>query len=197
MKTAIWIIVIAVGLYVVYALWSIFSPYRGMFSVEHYREVALTLEKIRSQAALHPLLEDEGFALQEDPRTALTSRYLSLAYTITPEEGVFHHHLSVSTPRPGITTHAAGENFISFFVWRLGVKPADCAAFFVRRAFHLEFATMENDQSAFMDRPLALPSETDLDSIRSEVQRTRGQLEFFDATPQIEAESEKTESGEG
>ena len=197
MKAAIWIIVIAVGLYVAYNLWSIFSTYRGMFAVEHYREVALTLEKLRRQAVLHPFVEDEGLALTEDPRAALTSHHLALAYTISREEGLFHHHLSVSTPRRGGTTHAAGETFVSFFVWRLGVKPVDCTTFFGPKAFHLQFATMENDQGAFMDRPLALSSKTDPDSIRSEVQRIRGQLEFFDSTPLIEAESEKIESGEG
>lgn len=195
MKIAIWIVVFAIGLFVAYNLWSMFAYYRGIFSVEHYREVALVLEKLRTQAELHPSSDGEGMVPGEDPRTAFTSRDLVLSYTISPEGGLYVHHLSVSTPQRGKTTIAAGETFASFFAWRLGVKPADCTAFLGVHSFHLEFAISEEDQRAFMDRSLVLLREIDLGTIREEALRMRRQIEFFDAREQIEADLEQEESG--
>jgi hypothetical protein len=60
-KTAIWIVVFAAGLFVAYSLLSMFVYYRGLFSVEHYRETALVLERLRNQAEVH--LSEEGLGL--------------------------------------------------------------------------------------------------------------------------------------
>ena len=195
MMTAIWIVVFAIGLYVAWILWSIIGYPRSLFSVEHYREVALVLERLRTQAELYPPVEEEGLIWGEDPRTALTSRILALAYTIRQEDDVFVHHLSVTTPPQGRITFAAGETFVSFFAWRFGLKPEECAAFMGVSVFHLEFTISEENQRAFMDRSLILPREIDLRTIREEVLRIRSQIEFFDAREQIEAEFEQEATG--
>ena len=177
-----------IGLFLVYRLWSIAGYYRGLFSVDHYREVAKVLENLRSQAESRPLVGGEVMDWGEDPRTAITSRNLALAYTIRPEDALNVHHLSVATPPRGGITFAAGETFASFFAWGLGVKPAECAAFMGVSVFHLEFTISEQNQRAFMERPLSLPSGIDLETIRGEVLHLREQIEFFDATAQIEAD---------
>jgi len=188
MRTAVWIVVVTVGLFLVFRLWSVAAYYRGLFSVDHYREVAQVLENLRSQAVFRPLVGEEVMDWGEDPRTAFTSRNLALAYTIRQEEGLFIHHLSVTTPPRGGITFAAGETFVSFFAWRLGLKPAECSAFMGVSVFHLEFTISEQNQKAFMERSLSLPSGIDLETIRGEVLRVREQIEFFDGTALIEAD---------
>ncbi len=195
MKIAIWIVVLSIGLYLAYNFLSMSVYYRGLFSVEHYREVAVVVERLRTQAELHPLVEGDGLIWGEDPRTALTSRNLALAYTIRQEDGLYVHHLSVTTPPQGRITFAAGETFVSFFAWRFGLKPEECAAFMGVSVFHLEFTISEENQRAFMDRSLILPREIDLRTIREEVLRIRSQIEFFDAREQIEAEFEQEATG--
>ena len=54
--------------------------------------------------------------------------------------------------------------------------------------FHLEFTISEQNQKAFMERSLSLPSGIDLETIRGEVLRVREQIEFFDGTALIEAD---------
>ena len=130
MKTVILLVLIAIGLVVAYHFWSLATYYRNLFSVKHYREVALVLEKASNSGKAPSFLDGEEALMEDDdPRKALTSRNLSLAYTIRQEDGLYVHHLSVTTPPRGGITFAAGETFVSFFAWRLGLKPAECSAF--------------------------------------------------------------------
>jgi len=194
-KTVILLGLIAIGLVVAYHFWSLAAYYRNLFSVKHYREVAHVLERLRTQAELRPFVDgEETFVEDGDPRKALTSRNLALAYTITQEDDLFVHHLSVSTPPRGGITFAAGETFVSFFAWRLGLKPAECSAFMGVSVFHLEFAISEENQMGFMDRSPILPTGIDLDTVRKEVLGIRSQIEFFDARLQIEADLAQVEA---
>lgn len=186
MKIVVLVVVIAGGLYVASRVWFFWWIYHGLFTVKHYREVSLILEKIRDAAGLRTAVDGEETPLDEDdPRRALTSRCLAMVYTITQEEGHFVHHLSMSLPKRGGTSIAAGETFVSFFVWRLGFNTAECAAFMGFEAFHLEIEVQEKDHFEIMDRPLEIPAEMDLDSIRAEILRIRRQIEFFDGRAQI------------
>lgn len=188
MTTAILIVVIGVGLFLLYVFLSMSEYYRKLFTVGHYREVALVLEKLRHQAGLHALKGEEYATLgEDDPRVALTSRRLYMAYTIRLEEDLYIHHLSVTTPPRGGITVSAGETFVSFFAWRLGLKPTDCVAFLGASVFHLEFTVSHEHQPAFMERSLTLPTDIDLGTIREEVLRIRGQIEFSDARDEIAA----------
>lgn len=189
MKIVFLIVVIAGGLYVASMVGFFVWVYFGLFSAKHYREVSLVLEKIRDAAGLHIAEDDEDINLEEeDPRRALTSRSLAMAYSISHEEGRFVHHLSVSLPKREGISIAAGEMFISLFVWRLGFKPEESAAYLGFKAFHLEVEVQEEDHFAIMDRSLEIPGEMDLNSIRADILRVRRQIEFFDGRPELEAE---------
>jgi len=195
--TVILLVLIAIGLVVAYPFWSTARYYRNLFSVKHYREVALVLENLRNQAMLHPLVDGEVvFMEDDDPRKALTSRNLALAYTIRQEDGLYVHHLSVATVLRGGIPDSAAKIIVSFFAWRLGLKPAECTAFMGVNVFHLEFTISEENQVDFMGRSLILPKGIDLDTIRKEVLRIRSQIEVFDAKQQIEAGLAQVETGE-
>jgi hypothetical protein len=200
-----WIILGSFGLLVIFFVGSFVATYRGLFTVEHYREVAKALEKVRLGAKQHPWVESVeprpgDIAGPDDPRVALTSRFLAISYSITQGEIGSQHHIAVSTPRAGHTTHAAGQAFISFFVWRLGVEPEQCVSYSGPTSYHVEFPIEEGDEEVFMARPLNLAEGIDLESIRAEIQRIRERIHFFDATnliEQAEAEQDLLESNGG
>ena len=196
----LWIILGAVLLFVIFLVGSFVRIYRGMFSVNHYREVASAVERIRRGAGERPFLE--GMEIDElaglgDPRTMVTSKSLAISYTITEEKPNFLHHIALSTPRAGYTTHAAGESFVSFIVWCLGLDPADCESFAGPSSYHLVFTIPEEEQAAFVEHPLSLSDEIGLETIRGEIQQARESIDFFDATDLIEQAPSRSHSPSG
>ena len=186
-------ILLTLGLIVLFFSWSMSRTYKDMFSLDHYREVAHALETLRRAAnqsqSTASVDSEEG-----EPATIMTSQFANIAYSISKDEGGFQHHISFSTPRVGHTTRAAGEIFVSFFAWRMGLDPTQCNSFSLPAAYHLVFSIADSNQTEFMARPLALPDEIDLETVRAETARIREQIAFWDATEQLEQERARHEA---
>lgn len=194
-----WLILGGLILLLVFFIGSFVAVYRGLFTVKHYREVAVALEKLRQGAKESPWVEGiepelGDFTRPGDSRVALTSCSLGITYSITGGEFGYRHHIAVSTPKAGHTTHAAGEAFVSFFVWRLGLEPELCESYAGPAAHHLQFTIEEGQEAALMSRALTLPDDIDFETIREEIQRIRERIDFFNAVEVIAEEQAERES---
>jgi hypothetical protein len=168
--------------------------YKRLFSLEHYREVANSLENLRSVAG-ESILPDDDTRSDFSPESVLTSKFLNISYSIHEMDEYFEHHISVSTPRQGFTTHAAGQTFVSFFVWRMRIDPRACVSYKGPAAYHLVFGVEEEKQPDFLRQPLGLPEDISHDAVIEHVQSVRQMIDFQDMTRSIEEAQEATGNG--
>jgi hypothetical protein len=133
-----------------------------LFSDEHLTEIAAGLAELKRGALAGP---------PEEP-AALRTAMLGVAYSIALDEGVWVHHLSVSSP---VTpARAAGTFFLGLVRGRLGLDAYPLEAFVTQNhVFHLVVRLSEEEQRAFVERSL---EATDAEGLRAVANAGRSAL---------------------
>ena len=113
-----------------------------LFADEHLSEIARLLPELKRRALAAP----------DDPASLHTTT-LAVGYTIARDEGVWSHHLSVSSP---VTpARAAGTFFLGLVRGALGLDGPPAEVFVSQhQVFHLIVRLTDDEQKAFVDRPI-------------------------------------------
>jgi hypothetical protein len=138
-----WLALAASGILLVYAV-ARARQMGPLFADEHLSTVA----------ALLPDLKQRALAWQaEDERASASTGLLNLMYTVRCEEGVWCHHLSVSSP---VTpARAAGTFFLGMLRGVLGLNGPPAEVFVSQnQVFHLIVPLSEAEHEAFIARPI-------------------------------------------
>jgi hypothetical protein len=135
----------------------IFLRAKGMgplFANEHLLEVAAGL----------PELKRKALAGQKGESAALQTRLVAIAYTISRDEGVWVHHLSVSNQ---ITrARAAGTFFLGLLRSLLHLEAYPMKAFVSQNSvFHLVVRLSDDEETAFAARVIEPKDAAELHAI--------------------------------
>jgi hypothetical protein len=146
-----WLALAASGILLVYA----FARARQMgplFADEHLSTVAALLPDLKRRALAQQAEED---------RATASTGLLNLVYTVRCEEGVWCHHLSVSSP---VTpARAAGTFFLGMVRGVLGISGPPAEVFVSQnQVFHLVVPLSEAEQEVFVARPVEALTPTEL-----------------------------------
>ena len=146
----IWFALAASGFLLVYAF--VRARRLGpLFSDEHLVQVA----------ALLPELKQRALARTDDDRPSGSTPAITLGDTIREDEGMWVHHLSVSSP---VTpARAAGTFFLGMVRGALGIAGSPAEVFVSQnQVFHLIVRLSEAEQEAFVARPVDVGSPIEL-----------------------------------
>lgn len=117
-------------------------------------------EHLADVAALLPDLKQRALAGGADDPASLRTAMLTVGYTIHRDEGSWVHHVSVSSP---VTpARAAGTFFLGLVRGVLGLQGPPVEAFVTHnQVFHVSVRLSDEEQSAFVARPVeaAAPAE--------------------------------------
>jgi hypothetical protein len=122
-----------------------------LFADEHLAEVAAGLAELKRRA----------LAGEVDPPASFQTAALGVGYSITLDEGVWMHHLSVSSP---VTpARAAGAFFLGLLRGLLRLEAYPQEAFVSQNhVFHLVARLTEDEQKAFVQLPIEGKDPTEL-----------------------------------
>src|SRR5262245_33708478 len=102
-----WIIPVVAVLLVLIWIIRAGGVYKKVFADSHFQEVVDSLPALKQAARERPIRSKQDAPQSAaDPRSLLTSAGLALVYTVSPDANGWYHHLSVSLPARGYTTHA-------------------------------------------------------------------------------------------
>ncbi|MGH7673946.1 MAG: hypothetical protein ACREMV_01635 [Gemmatimonadales bacterium] len=139
--------------------------YRSLLAPRHFVELADVVARLRREA-VGAAARQPASAEQEAPIIgAATSAGLAISYSITPTDDIYAHHVALSLPgRP--TTHGLADLMAYYVVERLGVA-RDAVRLGSTRStvHHLIFELTEAEHRAAVDRPIAPPSEEELQRV--------------------------------
>ncbi|MFO0590810.1 MAG: hypothetical protein U0441_24920 [Polyangiaceae bacterium] len=114
-----------------------------LFSDEHLVEIGRLLPELKRQA----------LARQPDNPAVLQTDRLAVAYTVTPSDDQWVHHLSVSTP---VTqARAAGTFFLGLVRGALHLEASPVDVFVTQNhVFHFIVALTDEQQASFVAAPV-------------------------------------------
>jgi len=139
------LIVIAVGALVAY-LWfrlTYGSPYRRMFSEEHFRE--LHKRFVDAVRAAEERIGDLTLPDEDDARAFVTSAQFAVAVSLSLEEGSKALHISLSQTS-GYTTSTVASRLGFFVAAILNQNSITCSAFYTASRVHHLVMTYDQDQ---------------------------------------------------
>jgi hypothetical protein len=148
-----WVALAVSGLVLIYAF--VRARRLGpLFADPHLSEVAALLPDLKRRALA---------GTRADPASVRTAT-LVVGYTIRCDEGVWSHHLSVSSP---VTpARAAGTFFLGLVRGVLGLSGPPAEVFVSQsQVFHLIVRLSEDEQKAFVARPVEVVGPTELRGI--------------------------------
>ncbi len=154
------------------------SQLKKIFSEAHLIEIAERLGPVTRSAAGKAEETEEDFAPESDPRVIITSAKIVVFYTISREGHSFSHHYSLKD-QYGITAHAVGATLILYIARMLGIAPD---ALTLQRSeqhvYHAAFELSEEQQRAFINRPIPVPTPEEASAIFQECLTERDRVVF-------------------
>jgi hypothetical protein len=149
---------------------------KKIFSNDHLIEIAEQMEVGKPLAVSLADVAEEKFALEDDPRTFVTSAGIVIYYTISRNENLYLHHFSL-TDQYGITAHAVGATLVVYIGLLLNIPPDILT---VERSeqqvFHASFDLTEAEQAMFVASPLQTPTLAKVRAMLEECREARHTL---------------------
>jgi hypothetical protein len=152
---------------------------RRLLAVDHLIETAQGLQSVFRAALNQPIESSAAFApLPRDPRVLVTRTGLLVYYTVTPCDGQYAHHLSLSA-KGGYLPRFAGETLVLYLAGLLGV-PQDRLALSVSptTVHHAEFVLDAAEQLQMARRAINPPPLEKLSALRKALARARPTLNW-------------------
>ena len=133
----------------------------------HLIETALALEKVKQAALRQPIASAAAFApLPHDPRVLSTSKGLLVFWTVSPFEGQYAHHLSLSVTG-GYVPRRAGQTLLLYLAGLLGVAHQRLHLSVSRSTVqHAEFLLDETEQQELARHKVQAPALAKLPALR-------------------------------
>jgi hypothetical protein len=159
-------LVIVLGIIVtLFLLWRIprNAQLHKIFSDEHLIEIAEQFETIKPLAINLSDIDEERFALEDDPRAFITSGEISMYYTIHKdrESNLFYHHFSLKD-QYGVTVHGVGATLVLYIARLLNIAPDILT---IERSpqhvFHVSFELTQEQERVFEESSLRVPTPTE------------------------------------